>query len=100
MRPERRPRCRNGGAASSRPRSLPFWRESDKSQGFGDRVPKSPPTASVAAGRSLCVAGSCYGAPAPRAALEHVTVMEDAVKHGGNRGHVAEQFAPVFHRSV
>src|ERR1019366_2680179 len=39
MRPERRPRCRNGGAASSRPRSQPFWRESDKSQGVGDRVP-------------------------------------------------------------
>src|ERR1035437_8916705 len=25
MRPERRPRCRNGGAASSRPGSLPYW---------------------------------------------------------------------------
>jgi hypothetical protein len=40
MRPERRPRCRNGGAAPSRPANQPFWRESDKSQGFGDRVLK------------------------------------------------------------
>ena len=28
------------GAASSRPSIEPFWRESGKSQGFGDRVPK------------------------------------------------------------
>jgi hypothetical protein len=44
-----------GGA--SRPTPATFWRESDKSQGFGDRVPK-------------------FGAPAPRAALEHVAVMQ------------------------
>ena len=39
MRPERRPRGRNDGAAQA---ALPatFWRESAKSQGFGDRVPK------------------------------------------------------------
>ena len=39
MRPERRPSGRNGGAAQA---ALPatFWRESAKSQGFGDRVPK------------------------------------------------------------
>src|ERR1035441_8045308 len=42
MRPERRPRCRNGGAGGSRPRTPPFWRKSDKSQGFGDRVPCRP----------------------------------------------------------
>jgi hypothetical protein len=39
MRPERRHSGRNDGAALA---ALPatFWRKSDKSQGFGDRVPK------------------------------------------------------------
>jgi hypothetical protein len=39
MRPERRPRGRNGGRLSAAFQS-PFWRNSGKSQGFGDRVPK------------------------------------------------------------
>jgi hypothetical protein len=39
MRPERRLRGRNHGAAEAALRAT-FWRESDKSQGFGDRVPK------------------------------------------------------------
>src|ERR1035437_2858420 len=38
----------------------------------------------------------CFGAPASRAALEHVTVMKNAVEHGGDRRHVTQQFAPVF----
>src|ERR1700733_10568164 len=32
------------------------------------------------------------GTPTPWAALEHVTVMEQAVKHGADCRHVAEQF--------
>src|SRR5882762_4376226 len=38
-RPERRSRAGMAGGAG-RPVPRPFWRESDKSQGFGDRVPK------------------------------------------------------------
>jgi hypothetical protein len=42
MRPERRLSGRNSSGRRKSPRkpNLPFWRESDKSQGFGDRVPK------------------------------------------------------------
>src|SRR5262249_42438133 len=38
--------------------------------------------------------------PTPRATLEHMSVMEQAVQHGGNRRHVAQHFSPVFHRTV
>src|ERR1035438_3034788 len=38
--------------------------------------------------------------PTARAALEHVSVMQQAVQHGGDGGAVAEQFAPVVYGSV
>ena len=41
MRPERRLSGRNDGAAQAAREGQPFWRESGKSQGFGDGVPKS-----------------------------------------------------------
>src|SRR5216683_4817821 len=41
-----------------------------------------------------------FGSPAPRAALEHVAVVQQAVEHGAHGGRVAQQFAPVFHRTV
>src|SRR5262249_58719861 len=50
--------------------------------------------------RSLCTAGSRLGAPTAWAALEHVTVMQNAVEHSSDRGHVAEQLAPVFHGTI
>ena len=41
-----------------------------------------------------------FGSPAARAALEHVSVMQQAIEHGGDGGAVAEQLAPVVHGSV
>ena len=56
---------------------------------------------SVGSEVSLTVSGgSRFGAPTPRAALEHMAVMEEAVEHGGNGGHIAQQFSPVFDRSI
>jgi len=40
------------------------------------------------------------GAPTARAALEHVPVMENAIQHGGDRSHVAQQFPPVLDGAV
>jgi len=34
------------------------------------------------------------------AALENVSVMQQAIQHGGDGGAVAQQFSPVFHGSV
>ena len=41
-----------------------------------------------------------FSAPTPRTALEHVSVVQQAVEHGADGGCVAQQFAPVFHRTV
>src|SRR5438105_6450991 len=41
-----------------------------------------------------------FGSPAPRAAFEHVPVVQQAVEHGADGGRVSQQFAPVFHRAV
>jgi len=52
---------------------------------------------------SLVASGSGrrrFRAPAARAALEYVPVVKDAVEHGGDCGHVAQQFPPVFHGPV
>src|SRR5215471_14844591 len=42
--------------------------------------------------RSLCGSrgGSSFRSPTPRTALEHVAMMQDAIEHGGNGGHVTE----------
>ena len=40
-----------------------------------------------------------FGAPTARAALEHVSVMQQAIQHGGDGGAVAQQFAPVVYWS-
>ena len=40
------------------------------------------------------------GAPTAWAALENVSVMQQAVQHGGDSGAVAQQFPPVFYGSV
>jgi len=37
------------------------------------------------------------GSPAPRTALEHVSVVQQAVEHGAAVGRIAQQFAPVFY---
>src|SRR5215467_12456890 len=50
--------------------------------------------------RFLLIRQVCFSSPAPWSALQDVTMMEKAVEHGGDRGAVAEQFAPVFHRPV
>ena len=41
-----------------------------------------------------------FRAPTPRTAFEYVTMMEEAIEHGGDGGAVSQQFAPVFHWSV
>src|SRR6516164_4997102 len=50
--------------------------------------------------RFLLIRQVCFGSPAPRSALQDVTVVEKAIQHGRDRGAVTEQFAPVFHRAV
>jgi len=45
---------------------------------------------------SPVAATASLGAPASRAALEHVAVMQNAVQHGGDSGYIAQQLAPVF----
>ena len=40
------------------------------------------------------------GAPTAWAALEDVPVMQQTVQHGADRGDIAEQLAPVFHRTI
>src|SRR5208282_5066093 len=42
----------------------------------------------------------CFRAPTSWTAFENMAVMEEAIEHGGNGGAVAEQFAPVIHRSI
>jgi hypothetical protein len=29
-----------------------------------------------------------------------MAVMQNAVEHGGNGGHISQQFAPVLHRAI
>src|ERR1700692_5038349 len=49
---------------------------------------------------SLCISCTAgFGAPTARAALEDVTVMQQAIQHGGDSGAVAQQFPPVLHRA-
>src|ERR1700693_1958775 len=92
MRPERRSRAGMAGGAS-RPRPQPFWRESDKTRGREGR--------GLAVGKPLFLRCRCgLGAPTSWATLEHVAVMEQTVEHGADRGDIAQQFAPVFHRTV
>jgi len=50
---------------------------------------------------SLRISGAAdFGAPTARAALENMSVMEQAVQHGGDGGTIAEQLAPVVDWSV
>ena len=44
--------------------------------------------------------GLDLGPPAPRAAFEHVRVMEQPIEERSDGGRVAEQLPPVVHRSV
>ena len=49
---------------------------------------------------SLLAARRRFGTPASRATLEDVAVMQQAVKHGADGGDIAQQFAPVLHRTI
>ena len=69
------------------------WRESDKSQVREGRAPAVKKPFSLRCGCGL-------GAPAPRAALEHVAVMQQTIEHGADGGDIAEQLAPVLDRAV
>ena len=42
----------------------------------------------------------CFCAPASRTAFEYMSVVKQAVEHGGDRRTVSQQLAPVFHGSV
>ena len=50
--------------------------------------------------RFLLIGQACFGPPAPRPTFKDMAVVEKAVEHSGDRGAVAKQFAPVFHRAV
>jgi hypothetical protein len=41
-----------------------------------------------------------FGTPTARAALENVSVMQQAIQHGGDSGAVAKQFSPVINGSI
>ena len=45
-------------------------------------------------------AGGGFGAPTPWSAFEHMPVVEEAVQHRGDGGHVAQQFSPVVDGAV
>src|SRR6516164_4684757 len=38
--------------------------------------------------------------PTLRTAFEDMAMVQQAVKHGGDRGTIAEKFYPVFHRAI
>ena len=42
----------------------------------------------------LLIEQVCFSSPAPRIAFQDVTMVEKTIQHGGDRGAVAEQFAP------
>src|SRR5690242_12446776 len=48
----------------------------------------------------LLIRQVCFGSPASRSAFKDMPVVKQTIQHGGDRGTVAEQFAPVFHRAV
>src|SRR5579875_2641359 len=54
----------------------------------------------VSLGVLLWIGRTGLGAPTARAALEQVTVVEEAVEHGRDGGGIAQQFAPVVHWTV
>ena len=39
---------------------------------------------------------SAFGGPAVRAAVEHVSVVQQSIEHGGDGGVIAQQLAPVL----
>jgi hypothetical protein len=41
-----------------------------------------------------------FRAPTPRTAFENMTIMEEAIEHGGDGGAISQQFAPVVDGSV
>src|ERR1041385_4186336 len=41
-----------------------------------------------------------FGSPAARPTLQDMAVMKEAVEHGGNGGRIAQEFSPVFNRSI
>src|SRR5712692_939011 len=41
-----------------------------------------------------------FRTPTPRPAFEHMTMMEEAIQHGGDGGAISQQFAPVVHGSI
>ena len=50
---------------------------------------------------SLAFSGAAgFGSPAARAALEHVSVVQQPIQHGGDGGAVAEQLSPVFYGPI
>ena len=48
----------------------------------------------------LFFAGVAAHAPAAWSAAKHVTVLEQAIEHGGDRRRIAEELAPVLHRAI
>src|SRR5262249_37517935 len=62
------------------------------------RCARAAPSRSTKPFSLRCCRG--LGAPASRAALEQVAVVEQAIQHGTHGGDIAQQFAPVLDRAV
>src|SRR6202049_4158300 len=110
MRPERRPSGRNGGAASAAPTTTILAAKRKIPGVWGQRPQLRKPSSDLVllegsrtatdSWRTSGSRGCSFCPPTPRAALEYMPVMQDAVEHGGDRGHIAQQFAPIFNRPV
>lgn len=85
----------------SRIASAAFWRQSDKSR---EREGSALATKEASLPKPNRPNSACsrrgLGAPAPGAALEHMTVMQQSVEHRANSSDIAKQFAPVLHRPI
>jgi len=105
------PSC--GGSRRKRRDNGFGWRAACRGVGGEPARPGLPPEGETekgeinllaAAGRELgfLFGRGCngLGAPAAWAALEHVSVVEHAIEHRTDGGHVAQEFPPVFHRPV
>jgi hypothetical protein len=50
--------------------------------------------------RFLLFRQACFRSPAPRSAFKGMTVVQEAVQHGGDLRTIPQQLAPVLHRLV
>src|SRR5580704_1892857 len=111
MRPERRPSGRYGRVGASRPNENSH--SGDKAvnpRGLGTESPNSESSSRFGFGWATDRAASSLGAsghgrgrlgpPTPRTTFEYMPVMQEAVEHGRDCCHIAQQFSPVFDGAI